>query len=367
MVDVEGRLGRLGRTPAPDLWPDIERRSPGRQRPSVSWVRFAVAAVALAVATAGVAVVVRAFVGEEDRRPSAAPGGEIAYVVRGYSTGPWSDARIFLMNADGSGKTELVAGGTPAWSPDGEQIAYVSDIHERSESHLSVIDADGTEARILYTFSPREPGGSPAWSPDGRWIAFQTGEGIFVISPEGDPARQVTEPPTETPWGPARCWDGQPSWSPDGQRIVFVVDCALKPRRTGKHLGLWTVRLDGSDRRQLLAFPSGDHGMYATPRWSPDGEHISFVIVEWRGDFRSRVAVMDADGSNVRTLKLGHAPAWSPDGRWLAFTGRDPNDVLDGPIAIMTLDGTIVRTLTPEPTFIGEGRQYCCPAWQPAG
>jgi Tol biopolymer transport system component len=365
MVDVEERLRGLKERPAPDLWPEIERRSSGG-RPLFSWARFAVAAAALAVAAAGVGLAVRAFVSREGNRPSAAPGGKIAYVISGeYNPGPRIEERIYIMNRDGSSKNKLVDGWTPAWSPDGSRIAYMSGTHEALESHLSVIDADGTGARILLSFSPREPAGNPAWSPDGRWIAYQTSEGIFVIGLYGGAARQVTQPPTETPQGPARCWDGEPSWSPDGQSIVFTVDCALMPSRAGRHLGLWTVRLDGSHRRQLLETDPKDARMgYENPEWSPDGQHIAFVVHEETG-YDPRIAVMEADGSNVRRFALGITPAWSPDGRLIAFTSLDENDIFNGPIAVMTLDGTIIRTLTPEPTLAGEGKQYCCPAWQP--
>jgi Tol biopolymer transport system component len=360
MVDLEERLGRLKERQAPDLWPDIERRSPSG-KPSVRWSRFAVAAAALAVAAAGVSLAVRAFVSREDNRPSEVPGGSIAYVVSGEYQPGRNDSQILVRNQDGSVR-KLVDGWAPAWSPDGSQIAYVSE--SPSETNLSVIDVDSTDARILVRFSRRDPAGSPAWSPDGQWIAYQTGEGIFMIGPEGGAARQVTRPPTETPRGPARCWDGEPSWSPDSQSIVFTVYCAQLPSRAGTDLGLWTVRVDGTDRRQLLPTPSErDHVTYQNPEWSPDGRHIAFVIQGARLD--PRIAVMDADGSNVRRFALGITPAWSPDSRSIAFTSLDENDVFNGPVAVMTLDGTINRTLTPEPTLAGKGKQYCCPAWQP--
>lgn len=123
---------------------------------------------------------------------------------------------------------------------------------------------------------------------------------------------------------------------------------ALTLKDSADRLQIFTIRPDGSDRRQLTF--SGDNGR---PAWSPDGKRI--VYSRRRGN-EVFVNVMDADGSNQRTFCLGEAPDWSPDGRTIAFSWN---------WAIWTIDADgsnrrmISRTPTAKkaPSWSRDGRQ----------
>jgi Tol biopolymer transport system component len=146
-----------------------------------------------------------AVAGQDAYYPSvAARGGRLAFV---HELLDWDLASLNLLDGSASSfssspKPELY----PAFSPDGQALAFVS---ERSGTReIWVSRADGTDARQL-TFLNGPQASQPAWSPDSRWLAFQ-GSGIHVIPAGGGPPRKVFD-------------DGEwPSWSADGQWIYFT-------------------------------------------------------------------------------------------------------------------------------------------------
>jgi TolB protein len=109
---------------------------------------------------------------------------------------------VFSMSGDGTGQRRLTrnrsADASPAWSPDGAQIAFHSD------TGLAVMKADGSGVRKLTR--DRDDYG-PAWSPDGRCIAFGRRRTIFVVAVDGEtPPRRLTKQG-------GRTIDGAPAWT----------------------------------------------------------------------------------------------------------------------------------------------------------
>ena len=149
------------------------------------------------------------------------------------------------MNADGSGQQNLTRNvaldDSPAWSPDGQKIAFVSNRDGKPEgrfppeSDIHIMNADGSGQQKLTRNPAGE--GQPVWSPDGQQIAFERHVGgvgnnrnieIYVMNADGSGQRRLTSNPA---------FDGWPVWSPDGQRIAFTSDhnSAARPQRGLRH------------------------------------------------------------------------------------------------------------------------------------
>ncbi len=132
--------------------------------------------------------------------------------------------------------------------------------------------------------------------------------------------------------------DGSPAFFPDGKRIAFVSSWSKEPAsRRNEVRQIFTINIDGSDKRHLNPNPYDCH----SPVVSPDGKTIAFVSAR-DGDIE--IYMMDADGSNERRITNGIGasiqPAFSPDGTKLVFVS-DRSDLFH--IYLMYLDQPVTR------------------------
>jgi len=194
----------------------------------------------------------------------------------------------------------------PSLSPDGKWVVYARD------GDIFLQSATGQTA-INLTHDAGAGNTTPAFSPDGELIAFRSERdagGIFVMGRTGDSVRRVTA-------------SGRyPAWFPDGRRLAYSTDGPPGPETLGVvRSEIWVVEIGSGEPRSIVS------GYYAVePRVSPHGRRVAFWAI--RNDqpadrYNRDIWTVDLEGNNpIRATS--HAandwnPVWSPDGHWLYF------------------------------------------------
>ena len=193
--------------------------------------------------------------------PSLSPDGK-SFVYAGYASGNWD---IYLQRVGGKNPINLTKDSPaddtqPAFSPDGERIAFRS---EREGGGIFVMGATGESVKRLTDF-----GFNPAWSPDGKEIACAD-EGLV------EPGYQNQ---SDKPSLGSKCRYGrkaanhegrfvQPNWSPHGIRIAY------QGRRNAAQRDIWTIPAGGGEPVEV----TNDAAMDWNPVWSPDGKYLYFA------------------------------------------------------------------------------------------
>jgi len=222
-----------------------------------------------------------------------------------------------------------------AFSPDGSRIAFRS--REAGPYDIWVADTlrpFGSATRITAV-APGSAAGKPAWSPDGESIAFVVDGTIWLMNADGANQRSLVE-------------GDNPTWSPDGLRLAFSrgvgsLDC---PACTSS---LHVIGVDGTNEQKLLGFPATPSDPWAhqafpswDPDWSPDGRYLiytgQFFVSPDAGFSPPRIMLLDLDSEilvsgNPRPLvdpagpgsDSCQAPAWSPDGEQVVYSCRNTN------------------------------------------
>ena len=221
-----------------------------------------------------------------------------------------SGGRVYRADSDGHDLTPVTPAGqtslSPAWSPDGQRIAYTQlgegrgGIMVQALTNGATFMAPGSQTALNIT---------PAFSPDGRTLAFahsdERGTDIYTANViERCCAQRLTV---------GRFADNlSPTFSPDGRRIAFISTRAGPPQ-------LYVMAADGTDQELLAPFDFGATGSSNAPEWSPDGASVVFHR-EVSGS--PQIFLVDVSGRRVRQLTSSgrnEDPTWAPDGRHVAF------------------------------------------------
>ncbi|MDT8406223.1 MAG: Tol-Pal system beta propeller repeat protein TolB [Methylococcales bacterium] len=227
---------------------------------------------------------------------------------------------INIADVDGGNARSVVASPqplmSPAWSPKGNKLAYVS--FERGKASIYVQElTTGKRERVSDA-----PGlnGAPAWSPDGQKLAMTLSKDgnpeVYVLNLANRQLQRLTE---------NLAIDTEPAWSPDGQYLVFTSNRGGSPQ-------LYKVAARGG-RAQRLTF-EGDYNAGAS--FSPDGRYLAMVHGN-RGDYR--IAALDLGNQTLTVLSAGNqdeSPSFAPNSHAILYaTQKQGNRHL----AMVTVDG----------------------------
>lgn len=267
----------------------------------------------------------------------------VAYITaRSTGVGPERLYSLLVADADGENEHVIMESAdpimSPAWSPDGRQLAYVSFEGQSSSIFVQTLR---TGNRLQVS---NKPGinGSPSFSPDGRQLVLTLGgpDGNLDIHVMDLATRNVRRLTTN------RAIDTEGTWSPDGREIYFTSDRSGGPQ-------IYRIAANGNGTPERVTF----EGSYnARPRLSADGTKLAMVHLD-RGNYR--IAVTDLKDRSVLVLSTGQqdeSPSFAPNGDTLIYATRQSRQ---GVLETVTVDGLVRQRLA---SGEGDVRE---PVWSP--
>lgn len=207
----------------------------------------------------------------------------------------------------------------PAWSPDGQRIAFAS--RRDGNWEIYILDVlSGAVTRLTYDLAFEA---APSWSPDGQWLAYEGyydgNLDIYLIRADGS---EGPLPVTRNP-GP----DFAPAWGPGGRELAYV-----SVRRGSQDIYL--ISLDDPDEQKAINLTNTPDIDETHPAWSPDGKLIAYSSRE-NGILLVSAVPLPSTNLPAAVVGQGTDPAWSPDGSGLIFVAprADGSLLLTGKLA----------------------------------
>jgi TolB protein len=260
----------------------------------------------------------------------------IAYVVKRGNR-----YELQIADADGAGEETALASFepiiSPAWSPDGRRLAYVSFENKKPVVYVhSLLDG---KRNVAANF--KGSNSAPAWSPDGKRLAVSLsrdgGSQIFLVNPDGSGVRRLTS---------SSAIDTEPRFSPDGSSIYFTSDRGGTPQ-------IYRMPAGGGEPQRVTF-----EGSYnVSPRLSPDGKTLAYIT---RNSGKFQVALQDLANKQVQIITdsdRDESPSFAPNGRMILLAtvtgGR-------GLLSAVSADGRFKQRLS-----AASGGDVREPAWGP--
>jgi len=229
---------------------------------------------------------------------------------------------------------------SPAWSPDGEQIAYVAFEGNGRNIRPIVYVQSLQSGRRRILASHKGNNSAPAWSPDGKRLAIALtlpgNTQIYLVNADGSGLAR---------WTSSGGTDTEPNWSPDGKWIIFTSDRGGGPQ-------IYRMPANGGPAERKTF----EGGWNTTPRFSPDGKSFTFTQ---RSGNQDHVAVQDIETGQVQVLTdtpQDESPSFAPNGKMILYATRNSRR---GILSVVSSDGRSGQRLS-----VQTGDVYS-PAWGP--
>ena len=257
-----------------------------------------------------------------------------------YVTKAGQRYQLWVADSDGENAQSALASPepiiSPAWSPDGNQLAYVS--FESRKPVIYVHTVSTGKRRLIANF--KGSNSAPAWSPDGKTLAVtlsrEGGSQLFLLSAQGGEPRRLTQ---------SSSIDTEPVFTPDGQNIYFVSDRGGAPQ-------IYRASVLGQGIERVTF--TGTYNI--SPSLSPDGRLMAYIS-RVGGAFKLMLMDIGAGSSKeLTTTTTDESPSFAPNGKLLIYATQQ-----QGREALMstTLDGKVKARLS------GQGGDIREPDWGP--
>ncbi len=259
----------------------------------------------------------------------------IAYVVK-----QGSRYELQIADADGVGAQTALASRepiiSPAWSPDGTRLAYVSFENKKPVVYVHSLVSGQRQAVANFKGS----NSAPAWSTDGKQLAVvlskDGGSQIYLIGADGSNPRRITN---------SGSIDTEPFFAPDGQSIYFTSDRGGNPQ-------IYRMSASGGEAARVTF----DGSYNVSPRVSSDGKTLVYLA---RDGGRFQLKSFDLASKQGQVLTDGQhdeSPSFAPNGKMILYATQINNR---GSLAAVSSDGRVKQRLSVQAADVRE------PAWGP--